>query len=397
MNNRISRNEFSGAIDRGLSGLRADPWLARRVAATAKEEAPMARKFAVSTVFIVILVCALVTGALAATLGTWGIIDFAGRHANTYVPPAYEESITREDVTFENESVSCTVQESYFDGRILRVTARVVSKTGALLLAPDFSPEDPVSDLFPNASETEGGEITEETIGAYALRNHNGLMAAVGLAVDLPLEEAAMDLAMNNDGSCTVYLECQYPFEQSRIEAPITLTCRPMTVTVPQAEQGEMRIDMGEPSALSIAMTFISVDTKVFACDTPLEFPSAGVRVINVEMTVTPLEIRYFMDFEVTDPEKFRAQEGGLWFEFIDPDNETNAPYDQRVSTGLTSGGSVKRLDGNDAETVEVGAVYRQCDAIGLDALSDSYTIRAFNVWEKDRYETVAFTVREAE
>jgi hypothetical protein len=114
-------------------------------------------------------------------------------------------------------------------------------------------------------------------------------------------------------------------------------------------------------------------------------------------MTVTPLEIRYFLDFEVTDPEKFRAQEGGLWFEFIDPDNETNAPYDQRVSTGLTSGGSVKRLDGNDAETAEVGAVYRQCDAIGLDALSDSYTIRAFNVWEKDRYETVAFTVREAE
>ena len=43
----------------------------------------------------------------------------------------------------------------------------------------------------------------------------------------------------------------------------------------------------------------------------------------------------------------------------------------------------------------EVGTVYRQRDAIGLDALSDEYTLRAYSAWEKDRYETVTFRVEE--
>jgi hypothetical protein len=396
MSNRISRNEFRHAIDCGLSGLRADPWLARRVVAFAKEEPSMAKKCAVSTVLVIILVCVLIAGALAATLGTWGIIDFAGRYSS-YIPPTYEESITHEDLTLENDSLSCTVQESYFDGRILRVAARVVSKTGALLLASDCSPYDPVSDLFNNSPEKSDSEIREETIGAYALRMHEGRLAAVRMSIEFPWEEEAMDLVMNADGSCTVYLECQCPDEQPQIEAPLTITYRPMNVTAPQSEQEEMRIDMTKPTTISAAMTFRSVGSKVFVCDTPIEFQSAGVRVTWVEMTVTPLEIRYFLDFEVTDIEAFQAQDGGLWFEFIDPDSTNSAPYDQRVSNGLTSYGIVKRLDGNDGEPIKVGAVYRQCDSIGLDALSEKFTIRAFNAWEKDRYETVTFSVREAE
>ena len=112
-------------------------------------------------------------------------------------------------------------------------------------------------------------------------------------------------------------------------------------------------------------------------------------------LTVTPLEIRCALDYEITDLNLYKAQQDGLWFEFIDPNSEETEPYAQRVSEGLTSGGSWGRLDGKHDLPDEVGTIYRQRDAIGLDALSDQYTIRAYNAWEKTRYEAVTFHVTE--
>ena len=126
-----------------------------------------------------------------------------------------------------------------------------------------------------------------------------------------------------------------------------------------------------------------------------MDFPSVGVRVQNVVMTVTPLEIRYILDYEITDLEVYQAQEDGLWFEFIDPNSTETEPYAQCVSAGLTSCGSIRRKDGRQDLSDEVGTVYRQNGAIGLDALSDQYTIRAYSAWDKTRYETATFNVTE--
>ena len=142
-------------------------------------------------------------------------------------------------------------------------------------------------------------------------------------------------------------------------------------------------------------MTFHSVETRSFVSDSPMDFPDVGVRVTQVVMTVTPLEIRCTIDYEITDLTAFSAQEGGLWFEFVNPDSTATDFYEQRVSDGLTSEGSAGRADGMFESPDEVGTVYRQRDAIGLDALSDQYTIRAYNAWEKTRYETKTFSVKE--
>ena len=101
------------------------------------------------------------------------------------------------------------------------------------------------------------------------------------------------------------------------------------------------------------------------------------------------------MDYAITDLEKFAAQEGGLWFEFINPESTASEPYEQRVSDGLTGSGSAGRLDRQWDLPDEVGTIYRQRDSIGLDALSDEYTLRAYSAWEKDRYESVTFRVEE--
>ena len=98
------------------------------------------------------------------------------------------------------------------------------------------------------------------------------------------------------------------PYEQARIDAPLTISYRPMTVTEDPAGQIEVAFDTSEPDTISIMMTFESAENKVFVCDTPLDFPSTGARVTRIEMTVTPLEIRYLLDFEITDLAIFTQQ-----------------------------------------------------------------------------------------
>ena len=113
-------------------------------------------------------------------------------------------------------------------------------------------------------------------------------------------------------------------------------------------------------------------------------------------MKVTPWEIRYKLDYAITDLEKYNAMDGGLWFEFVDPAKITKENYfEQTFESGMSGGGSIGRADGNndDFGEEEVGTVLRQTDSLGLNARSDEYTIRAYSSWDKTRYETATFRV----
>ena len=411
MNKKISAGEFHDSVERQLSGLKPDPLLARRIIASGGGEEPVKKKISASAIVVIALAVILATGALAATLNAWGVIDFAGNHAGTFVPADYQDSIRQENVALETESAACTIQESYYDGMILRLTARIVPKADALLIGPSSCADDPVSDLFlqlpePGEEEDEteeedaepdGDGAEEETIGAYALRECAGRLAEVNLTADVPWEDCASDFMMNGDGSYTFYLECQFKEEQAEIKVPLQFRYLPMAVDETQEDTGHVRFDMADLETAQADMPFQSVETRTYLCETPLEFPGAGVRVIRVAMTATPLEIRCALDYEIMDLETYQSLEDGLWFEFIDPDSAETEYSAQVLSSGLTSGGEIGRPDGKDDEPDEVGTVYRQLDAIGLDNLGSHYTIRAYSAWEKTRFETVTFEVKEAQ
>lgn len=356
----------------------------------------MVKKTSAAAILVIALIVVSMTAALAAALNGWGIINFAGNHANAYVPPEYEESITKENEIIETESVKCTIRESYYDGQILRMTALIVPKTDALLIGPGSSAYDPISDLFWRRLNPEDKETELESIGSYALREHGGKMAGVNLSVDTQWIDDTSDFIKNEDGSYTFYLECLNEEEAPERDTNISLSYIPMTIAEEQQKPGQVNIDLEKKETASIHKTFRSIAKKCFVCDTPMDFSSVGVRVQCVTLTVTPLEIRYALDYEITDLNLFQAQEGGLWFEFIDPNSKETESYAQTVSDGLTSGGSFGRLDGRYDLPDEVGTVYRQRDAIGLDAFSEQYTIRAYNAWDKTRYEAVTFHVTEA-
>ena len=70
MKNKITPSDFHDSIERQLSGLKPDPWLAQRIIASEKEE-PKVKKLSGITIAIVIIMILIMTTAVAAGVTGW--------------------------------------------------------------------------------------------------------------------------------------------------------------------------------------------------------------------------------------------------------------------------------------------------------------------------------------
>ena len=131
MNKKISSDEFHNSIDRQLSGLKPDPWLAQHIMASAKQEEPV-KKFAVSTALIVVLiVIATLTTALAAS-ALLGWTDFYSFE----IPKTAQEILNAtEPKDYQVGPITFTVNELLTDGHIAlcSATSHVTDGSSAVL------------------------------------------------------------------------------------------------------------------------------------------------------------------------------------------------------------------------------------------------------------------------
>lgn len=131
MNKKISSDEFHNSIDRQLSGLKPDPWLAQHIMASAKEEEPV-KKFTVSTALIVVLiVIATLTTALAAS-ALFGWTDFYSFE----IPKTAQEILNAtEPKDYQVGPITFTVNELLTDGHIAlcSATSHVTDGSSAVL------------------------------------------------------------------------------------------------------------------------------------------------------------------------------------------------------------------------------------------------------------------------
>lgn len=375
MNNPITQDAFRASLNRRLSALRADPQLARRIQSAGKQKDFRPAKPLLTLGLALLLCVLLITGALAAALHLFGILHFAGKSSHAYTPSSAASVIRPQTARAETAHVLCILQETYYDGKILRVTARLVPKEKTLLISGDTAPGDPASALF-QAPDAQGLSLAE-----YALNHYDGRMADISLHGN---GDNTHDFLLHADGSATLYLECIFPEEKTDRETELTLVYLPLRI----AGDAAAAADGNNRERAFLPLTLHATDTQTYTSHEPLPFPSAGVKVTCVTMTVTPLEIRYTLDYEITDAAAFSAQQGGLWFEFIDPNSTETAYAAQRLSDGLTASGSAGRVDGLYNQPDEAGVVYRQTDALGLDAWGQTFTLRAYNARDKARYET---------
>ena len=75
------------AIDDCTKGIDNAPSLQYQIARKVNGGEMMAKKISAAAILVIAIIIISMTAALAAALNGWGIINFAGNHANAYVPP----------------------------------------------------------------------------------------------------------------------------------------------------------------------------------------------------------------------------------------------------------------------------------------------------------------------
>ncbi len=139
------------------------------------------------------------------------------------------------------------------------------------------------------------------------------------------------------------------------------------------------------PDASSFARTTLSVAVKNTGTQEVLNstesavYSDCGVRVDKVTLTGSPMAIYVQIAFTVTDREKYEKTDGGLWFEFLDAQG-------QRLPDGADTGGGIEQID--DEHFVQKSSLRAS------EVLPGEIILRAFNCWEKNRYETHTFEMK---
>ena len=153
MNKKISADDFHDAIERQLSGLEPDPWLAQRIIASDKEEVKV-KKISHATVIIVAIIVLAMATALAAGLG--GRVNWLGEVQETTVVSATPMPTAEPQTTTDPDEIDpafyelldyskdrelimlSTAHESIFSSRIQQISNMNDFITLMGTAAPDF-------------------------------------------------------------------------------------------------------------------------------------------------------------------------------------------------------------------------------------------------------------------
>ena len=190
---------------------------------------------------------------------------------------------------------------------------------------------------------------------------------------------------MQDDGTLTFYESIV--FEQEKAEREITVSVRAFKY---EEKDGRMNLNQKPMAVLKLHFTAkaSAVEEETTVSVEPVEYERIGVRVDQVTVTTKPLEMDYAIEYTVVDAEKFAQTDDGLWFEFIDPNSREEQPYDQRLKEGFSSMRSVEPVDDTH---------FRQIGTLSLSEKADRYTLRAYECWEKRRFDTHEIRMKKVE
>lgn len=406
----MTHEEFVRKLRMETDGVYAAPALRHRTLRAAKgEEMNMKKKISLAVVFalIVVMLCAV---AIAAA-NRWGMLDFVSRYSTgPYIPEDAQSYVQKDVALLENDLVSVNVRELYYDGRTSRMTVDVTPKNDhVLLVGEDVCLSDPFCNL--TQSYVDGGENDMRPV--YQVFCDEGYKdiytVSVSMLTDASNPMAGMtsgmlDYILGEDGTLTLFSQEEYVSDMPERSAIIRATITPYgkPITADSVANAKARIKLDHPVTLLAAANPADksatedIVANTYVSEEPVEYPSVGVRVDRLLIEVKPQDIYATLTYTVTDMEAFNKLDDGLWFEFIEPQKEIDPAlegefWQQRLTPGLSGGGMVQPLGEEQQPTL-----YRQTETLGKNELHDIYTLRAFDCWEKDRFETHEFVMRPA-
>lgn len=353
-----------------------------------KEKPIMKKKMTLSLALTIALI--LICSVALAVANQAGILDFAGRTAGSYVPENAGDYVQKGDAVLENEVFTAAIREQYYDGRTTRIVIDFAPKQeNILFIGADFWADLRWQELItldhasmdPDDSRTLKDMLSEYD-AAYLC----------GFTVDDPDRDEIVtggtgDYVLDPEtGVLTCYDETTFERDQENREVIIRASAFPVL----GVEEEEFMLDFDHAIRTDITLPLAAAvpETQTYENVEPMEFPSVGVRVDRLLIEVKPQEIYATIQCTIIDEAAYNQTEGGLWFEFIYPASTETEAWKQRLSSGLSSSGSASH---------PVDGIFFQQETLGRKELYDTYTLRAFSAWSKDRYETRTFIMKPTE
>ena len=117
MNRKISDNEFRESLDRRLSPLRPDPWMAQKVHSRArqKEGEPVKKRLSVGTVLVLVILLLSVSAGIA-TVSGWDVVRFLYGGRNIPMPEVDVFPVHQE---VSSDGALFRVESAVYDGKNL--------------------------------------------------------------------------------------------------------------------------------------------------------------------------------------------------------------------------------------------------------------------------------------
>lgn len=383
----MNRKHFAQLLQEDLTAIRVSSQLrSRTLGALAKQPRPIMKRrlsFALALALTLLACCA----AAIAVAYHAGILDFAGRSAQSHVPDDAQDYVQSDVLLLENELVSVSMHELYYDGRISRMTVDVQPKdSSTMLLGVGTMPEDP----WQNTAGLEPSwDITDARTVADVYRA-GGYQSAYDVDVWLaPL--VGQDVGGSGshhlapDGTLTLYCQVEYEDDQPRRDVLFTLYLTPYEV--PLAADSPLLSEKMTTLTAQLTLEAAAMETETYVSTAPADVSDAGVRVDRLTIEVKPQELHAVIEYTVTNPAAYQAAGDGLWFEFIHPESSAEQPHEQRLQSGLSAGGRTDRI----SSPSESPARYRQTETLGRNELHDVYTLRAFSLTTGERFEKHRF------
>ena len=385
----MKEDRVSEALHNAMNDVRLSPELRAKTLYAMRgsgERSPkMKRKFSAALVFALVAVLAVAVALAVANRAE--LLDYMNASSNAQIPYDAASYIKQGTESGEGNTFSLNVREKFYDGRTLRLTVDVTAKAPkTLLYGLDFFPEDSWQDLI---TLTYDGVDPSDERSILDVYHENGYEQMMRIRLNV-LSQAEDDFAnttqevvLNEDGTLTFFYVKEFETDEPTREIKLSASAKKVMEKDGKTESGDAET---VEAAFTVEKENSDEETAVSA--EPVEYESIGVRVDKVTMTTGPLEINYAIEYTIIDAEKFKQTDDGLWFEFIDPNSMETEPYAQRLKDGFSRTGEVAPVD----ETH-----FRQTGMLSLDEKADTYTLRAYECWEKQRFDTHEIQMKKAE
>ena len=382
----MKESQISDALRESMNDVRLSPALRAKTLYAmrgSEERRPkMKRKFSAALAFA--LVGVLVVAVALAVANRKGVVDFLS-YSEATLPENAGDYVQTDIASDERDGLHAVVREVVYDGHRLWATVDInMDGEKPLLTGLDYGLDDEEkwAWLIHDESETDDRTILD----VYRAEGYTDAYYIVASVYDESDDQnTSCEAHLQDDGTLTFYESIS--FEQAKAEREITVSVRAFKY---EEKDGRMNLNQKPMAELKLRFTAkaSAVDDETIVSVEPVEYESIGVRVDRVMVTTKPLEMDYAIEYTVVDAEKFAQTDDGLWFEFIDPNSTETEPYAQRLKDGFSRTGEVTPMDDTH---------YRQTGTLSLDEKADCYTLRAYECWEKRRFDTHEIRMKKEE